>query len=78
MKNERKKTLCDIHNDIDKLCSEIQNINPNSPHFKNYVLSRTEKIKHLSSEAKFYGKKMEKRLQEYYDGIASLGFLRTK
>ena len=74
----KKKTLCDIHDEIESICKEIQQIDKNSPHFNRQVKSRIEKIKALSDSAKFYGKRMEHRLQEYYDGIVSLGFLRTK
>lgn len=77
-KNNSEKTLCDVHDEIRKLCEEIIKSDHESPHFKRRVISRIEKINDLSCSAKKHGQRMENRLREYYDGIVGLGFLRTK
>lgn len=73
-----KNNICDYHDKIAELTREIEELNIASPHYQRSLISRLTQIQELIVHAKISGQKMEKRLRQYYDAVASLGFLRTK
>lgn len=74
-----KKTICDMHQEIIQLCSEILSLKfDHVRRTKRQVLSRVKKIAILTAKSRVAGQSMENRLNEYYDAITSVGFKREK
>ena len=74
-----KKTICDMHQEIIQLCSEIESLKfDHVKQTKRQVLSRVKKIAKLTAQARISGQSMENRLSEYYDAVTSVGFKRIR
>lgn len=82
MQKVKKKTICDIHNDIKDRASDISRINPklyeNVEDLFCEIESIADDIYILADKAMECGEGMEGRLRAYRSSIERLGFERTK
>ena len=76
MKNERRY-ICTVHGEIEDLADEILNAELPAG-YRREVRNAARKIKKLVEEARDSGQAMEDRLQDYYDAVEGLGFVRFK
>lgn len=73
-----KKYICHIHDDIEYLCNDINNLLDDEPIRIKKIKSKIDKIISYINTARENGISMEKRLQDYRFTIESLGFKKEK
>jgi len=74
----KEKTICDLHDETLNYLDEILAINENNRGSIQQIHRRAAAAKADIALAKEFGRRMEGRMQKYYDAIAGLGFMRTK
>lgn len=74
--SRRKRNICEVHDEIRSLAEDLEkDLNGKVTKKSIQMLRRIQKI---AEEAKESGQAMEDRLNEYKDGIESIGFNRNK
>lgn len=71
-------TLCDCHHEICSTARELEEeLDPEQPGYQK-IYNNLQYICEVAGMALEMGQNMEDRLNEYYEGICSMGFERVK
>ncbi len=69
--------ICYVHDEISFICDELLRLNQEGKP-KRGVIGKIKRMKELIDIAKEMGQNMEYRLDDYYEAIRKLGFIRDK